>query len=70
MLKFDNTHKSATNLKEKIEKLVNLPINNIKIGDDVYKVIDVNSSLKKKNEIDDLFNDKNEELIDDNYKSL
>lgn len=51
MLKFDNTHKNVSNLKEKIEKVSKLPISNIKIGDDIYKVIDVNSSLKKKSDI-------------------
>ncbi len=70
MLKFDNTHKSVTNLKEKVEKISTLPINNIKIGDDTYKIVDINSSLRKKSEIDDLFSDKSEELVEDNDKTL
>lgn len=70
MLKFDNTHKSVTNLKEKVEKISTLPINNIKIGDDTYKIVDINSSLRKKSEIDDLFSDKREELVEDNDKTL
>ena len=70
MLKFDNTHKSVTNLKEKVEKISTLPINNIKIGDDTYKIVNINFSLRKKSEIDDLFSDKSEELVEDNDKTL
>ena len=70
MLKFDNTHKSVTNLKEKVEKISTLPINNIKIGDDTYKIVNINSSFRKKSDIDDLFGDKSEELVEDNDKTL
>ena len=70
MLKFDNTHKSVTNLKEKVEKISTLPINNIKIGDDTYKIVNINSTFRKKSDIDDLFGDKSEELVEDNDKTL
>ena len=45
------------------------PIFNI-ISDNTYKIVDINSSLRKKSEIDDLFSDKSEELVEDNDKTL
>ena len=32
-----------------------------KIGDDTYKIVNINSSFRKKSDIDDLFGDKSEE---------